>query len=113
MKAQVTMSVDGCEAASHEFDLDRIEILGGTAVSGEHQMVLRVDRTAGGDPNQIVIFGGTQTGTDRNMVLVWRAPDGTDNGRPIFEGTPTGTNNGKMLKGNRVEIVVDWCWRRE
>lgn len=113
MKAQVIMSVDGCEAASHEFDLDRIEIFGGTAIGGDHQMVLKVDRAAGEDPSQIVIFGGTQTGTDKNMVLVWSAPDCTDNGRVIFGGTPTGTNNGKVLKGNRVEIVVDWCRRRE
>ncbi len=80
MQARLTMSVDGCEAASHEFDLDRIEIFG-TPAGGEDQMVLRVDRTAGEDPNQIVIFGGTQDDTERNLVLFWSAPDGADQGK--------------------------------
>jgi hypothetical protein len=88
MQARLIMSVDGCEAASHEFDLDRIEIFGATA-GGDDQMVLRVDRTAGEDPNQIVIFGGTQTGTDRNMVLFWSTPDGTNKSKVIFGARQT------------------------
>jgi hypothetical protein len=42
-------------------------------------MVLSIDRTESEDLNRIGIFGGTQTGTDK----------------------------GKVLKADRVEIVVD------
>ncbi len=109
MKAQVTMSIDGCEAASHQFDFDRIEIFGGTTVGGDHQMVLTVDRTAREDPNHIVIFGGTQIGPDDDMVLLWSTPNKAGKGKVLFGGTPNGSNGSKVLKGNRVEIVVDWC----
>ena len=91
-----------------EKGLDRIDIFGGTAVGGDHQMVLRLERT-GSDLNQIEIFGGTKTGTDKNMILT---TDRTLHEGPgaivIFEGTPNGTDKGKVLKADRVEIIVDF-----
>ena len=118
MKARVTVNVDGCEAASHEFDadpvysrenkpggfnrlrlvfeknMDRIEMYGGgTGRGGDRGMILRVDRTEDEESNKIVIFGTT--------------PNGTDKGKVLFGGTPNGTNGGKMSRADRTEIVVD------
>jgi hypothetical protein len=59
-----------------EKGLDRIEIFGGTAVGGDHQMVLRLDRTGSEDLNRIEICGGTQTSTDKNMILTTGATNG-------------------------------------
>jgi hypothetical protein len=105
MKIRAITGLDGCAAASHEFNLAREDNSGagphaardysrekapGSAndvtrlklvleKGGDRQMILRVDRAKGEDLNQIVICGGTPTGTnvgtvlraDRIEILVW------------------------------------------
>jgi hypothetical protein len=113
MKVRVVMSLDGCEAASHVFDLAGEDNFGAGAQAapdysrenkpgGGAYDVVRLKLVLEKGLDRIEIFGGTSVGGDHQMVLRVERTGSEDLSQiEILGGIQTGTDKNLILTADR------------